>query len=427
MKRKPLLIVLILLVIGAGSAFYFLRNKKPQINFQITKVERGDVQLAVTASGKINPVMAVAVGTQVSGIISKLYVDFNSQVKKGQVIAELDRTALMATVQDAKANVDKVRFQVDQAKRDYDRQKQLYEEKVIPLMDFQNAETNYKAAISTLNSMQSQYNRALTNLNYATIIAPINGVVVSRAVDVGQTVAASFNTPTLFTIANDLTKMQVEASVDEADIGNVKVAQKVDFTVDAYPTETFNGVVRQIRLQPTITQNVVTYSVIIDVANKDLKLLPGMTANISIIMEKHSDVLKVPTSALRFYPDPELLKDFMKQVPDSIRTKFKENQKKNKNNKKKGAGLQRTFNPGSKGRVWVKKGEQIVPVRVEIGISDGTFTEVKGNLKEEDEVITNASQVDASSSTAGGGQGQQNPFAPKMPGRGSGGGNRRGN
>jgi len=415
MKRKPLLIVIILLVIGSGIAFYFLRNKKPQINFQTAKVERGDVQLAVTASGKINPVMAVAVGTQVSGIISKIYVDFNSEVKKGQIIAELDRTALMATVQDARANVDKARFQTDQAKRDYDRQKQLYEEKVIPLMDFQNAETNYKASISTLNSMQSQLNRALTNLNYATIIAPINGVVVSRAVDVGQTVAASFNTPTLFTIANDLTKMQVEASVDEADIGNVKVAQKVDFTVDAYPTETFNGVVRQIRLQPTITQNVVTYSVIIDVANKELKLLPGMTANINIIMEKHADVLKVPTSALRFFPDTELLKDFMKQVPDSIQKKFKENQKKSKN-KKKGAGIQRTFNPGSKGRVWVKKGEQIVPVRVEIGLSDGTFTEVKGNLKEEDEVITNASQVENSSS-GGGGQGQQNPFAPKMPSR----------
>jgi HlyD family secretion protein len=413
MKRRTVLILLVSGVLIAG-VYYLLVSKKPEITFQTTKVERGNIQLTVTATGTLNPLTSVLVGTQVSGTISKVYVDFNSQVKKGQVIAEIDKTYLAVAVQDANANVEKAQIQLDQALYDFDRSKKLYEEKVIAQSDFQLSSSNYKTAKTNLNSMQSQLNRALINVKYATITAPIDGVVISRSIDIGQTVAASFNTPTLFTIANDLTKMQVEASVDEADIGQVKVGQMVSFTVDAFPNDIFNGKVKQIRLLPIITMSVVTYTVIIEVNNPDLKLLPGLTANIRIIIESRDNVLKVPNSALRFVPDEVVLKDFMAPVPDSIKQKYKD--KANKRNANSGLKGPKRIAPGSKGKIWIMKDKQIMPVRVIVGLSDGSFTEVSGKIKEEEEIIINAILPSKDKPAAQG----QNPFAP-TPQRGGGG------
>jgi HlyD family secretion protein len=408
-NKKLILIFLSILLIGSG-AYYFKRSGKGEIAFQTSKVERGEIRISVTATGKLSPLSSVQVGTQVSGTVSKIYVDFNSQVKKGQVIAEIDKTYLAVAVQDARANVEKAQIQLDQAQYDFDRMKKLYDEKVVAQTEYQVSYSTYKTAKTNLNSMQSQLNRALINMKYATITAPIDGVVISRSVDIGQTVAASFNTPTLFTIANDLTKMQVEASVDEADIGQVKVGQKVSFTVDAFPNDVFEGLVKQVRLLPTVTSNVVTYTVIIEVANPDLKLLPGMTANINVSVEVKEDVLKIPKSALRFIPDEELLADYMKNLPDSLKQKDSSG-KKDKGSKKgnKKPGL------GQRGKVWIKRGDQIFPVRVFTGLSDGTFIEVKGKLKEEDEVVINVNRKETNKPNAQG----QNPFAP-TPQRGGG-------
>jgi HlyD family secretion protein len=407
MKRRTFTFIFLFVIIFGGGVYYFVNGKKAEIVFQTAKVEKGDITLSITATGKLSPLTSVLVGTQVSGTISKIYVDFNSQVKKGQVIAEIDKTYLEVSVQDAKANVEKAQIQLDQAQYDYDRMKKLIDEKVVAQTDYQVSYSTYKTAKTNLNSMQSQLNRALINVKYATITAPIDGVVISRSVDIGQTVASSFNTPTLFMIANDLSKMQVEASVDEADIGQVKVGQKVSFTVDAFPNDVFEGTVKQVRLLPTVTMNVVTYTVIIAVNNADLKLLPGLTANISVIVEEKDNVLKIPKNALRFTPDEELLKDYMKQIPDSLKQKNKDKASFRKD--RSGKVGNKKFTSGTKGKIWVKRGGQIFPVRVITGLSDGTYTEVKGKIKEGDEVVISAGKKEAAKPAAAAGQ---NPFAP---------------
>lgn len=305
MKKKNWVIVIavvVVLVLAAATALFIVTKEGPAPQWRTAAVQRGTLSVEVTATGSISPRTTVLVGTQVSGTVSKMFADFNSQVKKGQIIAQLETTQLAAAVEDARANVMKASAQATLSAQTCKRTRLLFAKGLVAASDLDQAFSDSLSSAASLNSAQAQLSRARINLTYATIVSPINGTVINRQVDVGQTVAASFNTPTLFTIADDLTRMQVQASIDEADIGEIKNGQNATFTVDAYPDRTFEGVVTTIRLQPAVTQNVVTYTVIIEVPNKDLLLLPGMTANITIRVRSVDSVLIVPSSALKFMP-----------------------------------------------------------------------------------------------------------------------------
>lgn len=302
--------VLLAAVLGIGAWLIFGGGEKKVSEFATVKVSRGDLRQVVTATGEIRPVNTVNVGSQVSGTIDNLYVDFNSKVKKGDMLLTIEPSVLQATVDESKASLDSAVSQRNYAKSEYERNKMLYDEGIIARAELEKSQTTYEQAEQSVNRMQSQYERAVTNLGYATITSPVDGTVISRKVDVGQTVAASFQTPDLFEIAEDLTKMQIETSVSEADIGVVKDGQRVTFTVDAYPTETFEGFVRQIRLSPTTTSNVVVYTVVIDVNNENLRLMPGMTAFVTIIITEKENVWKAANSAF-------LVRSFTDIVPDA--------------------------------------------------------------------------------------------------------------
>ena len=291
---------LILFVIVAGGIVYFMSGNDSAQNtgFATASITRGDLRQVVTATGEIQPLNTINVGSQVSGTIEEIFVDYNSQVKKGDVLLKIEPSVLQASVDEAYASLVSAESQRNYAKSEYERNKILYEKDIIPRADLEQSQTTYEQAEQTVNRMKSQYDRAVTNLGYATITSPVDGTVISRQVDVGQTVAASFQTPDLFAIAEDLSKMQIETAVSEADIGMITEGQKVTFTVDAYPTQTFEGEVRQIRLSPTITSNVVVYTVVIDVDNSDLRLKPGMTAFVTILISEKDDIWKVQNSAL---------------------------------------------------------------------------------------------------------------------------------
>lgn len=291
---------LILFVIVAGGIVYFISGNDSAQNtgFATASITRGDLRQVVTATGEIQPLNTINVGSQVSGTIEEIFVDYNSQVKKGDVLLKIEPSVLQASVDEAYASLVSAESQRNYAKSEYERNKILYEKDIIPRADLEQSQTTYEQAEQTVNRMKSQYDRAVTNLGYATITSPVDGTVISRQVDVGQTVAASFQTPDLFAIAEDLSKMQIETAVSEADIGMIEEGQKVTFTVDAYPTQTFEGEVRQIRLSPTITSNVVVYTVVIDVDNSDLRLKPGMTAFVTILISEKDDIWKVQNSAL---------------------------------------------------------------------------------------------------------------------------------
>ncbi|HZV46437.1 MAG TPA: efflux RND transporter periplasmic adaptor subunit [Thermodesulfovibrionales bacterium] len=368
---KKILIIGASVVIIALAGFFFFRGKGNEPQFRTERVTKGDIVMSVTATGTVNPVTTVLVGTQVSGTIKNIYVDFNSPVKKGQLIAGIDPALFEAQVEQAKANLLSAKANLEKAEatridaqRTRDRNSKLFSENLIARSELDSAETNYETAKASVNAAKSQIAQteaALklveTNLRYTKIISPVDGVVISRNVDVGQTVAASFQTPTLFTIAQDLTKMQIDTNVDEADIGKVQVGQEVEFSVDAYPDMIFRGKVWQVRNAPITVQNVVTYDVVLQVDNPELKLKPGMTANVSIIVATKKDVLKIPNAALR----------------------FKMNETEKKTTEKKAAG-----GPG----VWIL--EQGKPERIAIspGISDGRYTEITSDsLREGQEVI----------------------------------------
>ncbi|MES2396914.1 MAG: efflux RND transporter periplasmic adaptor subunit, partial [Bacteroidota bacterium] len=304
MKKKTIFITTGILI--AVAVFYFIYKNKNGTNkteYIFSQVKKGTITKDITATGALNAFQTIDVGTQVSGIISKIYVDFNDIVKQGQIIAMIDTVVLVASVTDAEAVFLKTKVLFLQQEKEYERYKELLAKNAVSQSDYDQVDANYLSAKSTLKSAEAQLNRAKINLKYATITAPISGIVISKNVNVGQTVAASFATPTLFTIANDLKKMQLQAKIDEADIGQIKKGQSVKFNVDAYPDLTFSGIVDQIRLQPVTTQNVVNYSVMINVPNPDLKLLPGMTANLSVQVDEHKDVFLVPLSATFFNPD----------------------------------------------------------------------------------------------------------------------------
>jgi HlyD family secretion protein len=365
---KKIIIGSIILIAIAATAFFLLRNKGGEIKFRTEKVVKGEIEMTVTATGTVNAVTTVLVGTQVSGTIRNIYVDFNSPVKKGQIIAQIDPAIFQAQVEQAranllaaKANLEKAEATLVDAERTMGRNRELFSKKLVARSDIDTAETNYEtanAAVSAAKSQVAQTEAALkfaeTNLQYTKILSPVDGVVISRNVDVGQTVAASFQTPTLFTIAQDLTKMQIDTNVDEADIGKVKVAQEVEFTVDAYPDLIFKGKVWQVRSAPITVQNVVTYDVVIQVDNPELKLKPGMTANVSIIVSTKKDVLKIPNAALRFKPS----------------------EKESAASEKKGRG------------VWILEKDKPKRIPVSLGISDGSYTEiVSGEIREGQELI----------------------------------------
>ena len=288
-KKKNWILILVIFMLGAIAAiFIFGKKGQYQTVVDTQAVTTGTVETTVTATGEIQPVYKVEVGTQVSGIVKKLYVDYNTQVKKGQLLAELDKSTLQEQVKQSKANLSTSSSNKDLAQKSFDRVKTLYEKKAATQEEYDQAESSLKQAQNQLVTARSNYENALTNLKYAEIYSPIDGVVLSKSVEEGQTVASSFSTPTIFTIANNLAEMQVEADVDEADIGMVKNGQSVTFTVDAFPNDLFTGTVKQIRLEPTVTNNVVTYTVIIEAPNPDGKLYPGMTANVSIVVESQT-------------------------------------------------------------------------------------------------------------------------------------------
>lgn len=423
MKKKLIIIGAIVLVLGAAGYYYFFvySTKAAPLEWRTVKVDQGDLKVVVTATGQLSAVTTVQVGTQVSGTISKINVDFNSIVRKGDVVAVIDTTFLGSSLRDAEAGLIKAQVAVRQAKRDLDRVKQLFDKKLSAQADLDNATTTYESGVAALTSAQAQVDRARINLNYATIRAPISGVVISRAVDVGQTVAASFSTPTLFTIAQDLTKMQVQASVDEADIGKIRQEQHVTFTVDAYPNRTFDGEIGQVRLQPVISNNVVNYTVVVNVPNEDLKLMPGMTANITVGIEERTAVLKVATGALRFTPPREYFQEMAAQLPDSVKAKWREGgggrgegqgrgegrpQGMGQGQGQPGGGKQSELAPGSMARVWIKDGAKLKPVRVKIGLSDGTFTEISGEITQGTDVVIGVINQNNAAPT----QQQQSPF-----------------
>jgi HlyD family secretion protein len=316
MHMKKYLIILTVVIFIAGITGFFFYTRAPEVSYKTAKIERGTIVSTVAATGNLSAVTTVQVGTQVSGTIQKLYVDFNSRVKKGQPIAEIDPSLFNAAVEQsqgnhlsAEANLQKAKVTLADAERTFNRSKKLLSDGIISQGDFdasetalQSAKTGVKAAEGSIAQTRGSLMQSQTNLRYSVIRSPVDGVVISRAIDVGQTVAASFSTPTLFTIAQDLTKMQIEVSVDEADISRIQLDQKASFTVDSYPEQTFRGSVIQIRSAPVITQNVVTYVVVVSVDNSDLKLKPGMTANVSVEVAKKDDVLKLPPAAVRFKP-----------------------------------------------------------------------------------------------------------------------------
>lgn len=423
MKKKTLVGIVVLVVIVAGGiAFFATKGNTEAMQWLTLPVGRGNVDVVVTATGTVEPDTTVEVGTQVSGTIAKLFVDWNSHVRSGEVVAQIDTTFLWASVEQAQANLDKMQVAAQQAQRTFQRVKQLFQRNLDSQSDYDTALSDYQTAQANVVQAQTSLDQAKINLSYATIRSPINGVVISRNVDIGQTVASSFNTPTLFTIANSLSDMQVQALVDEGDIGNVKVGEHVTFTVDAYPNSVFTGTVKQIRLDPTTVQNVVEYTVIIDVPNPDMKLLPGMTANLTILIANANDVLEVPTTALRFMPPPQYMSELYKAIPDSVRARFhgrfQHDRSGNAGNNASFAGGNQSFGqrgggmnyqnrdltPGSFFMVWVLDGKQIRPVRVRIGLSDGTDTQIDGDLKPGEPVVVGML------SSGSGAQRENNPF-----------------
>ncbi len=356
----------------AGTISYFIfRPSANEKTYKTDTIQRGELSVVITATGKVNPVMRVQVGTQVTGTISKISADFNQKVKKGQIIAEIDPTFLKAQLLEAEANSEKAKAQSDQSKKTLDRATELFDRKLISQSEKDEALTNYNLAIAQYKQAGAAYHRAEVSLQYTTIVSPIDGIVISRNVDVGQTVAASLQAPILFVIANDLAKIQVEATIDEVDIGKVKMGQDVSFYVDAYPEERFKGRVAQVRLQPIVLQNLVSYEVIIEVENRENKLLPGMTANLSIIVDTKKDVLKVANMALRF--QPVLTQAQFKIFSEQLGEKFDL-----KNNS----------------MVWMLTGTELTPLVVDPGISDGQYTEIRSDkVKESMVVITGISTV----------------------------------
>jgi len=404
-KRRIWLIILAIAVVAIAAICIVKATKSANKELVIRTHVVGEytVENTVTATGTIEPVETVEVGTQVSGKVEKIYVDFNDVVKKGQLMAELDKQTLNQSLSRAKASLTSAESQLTYAKLTYERTKQLYEANAATLAAFQEAQNTYTQAQMSKRNAQASYDQALVDLGYAEIYSPIDGIVLDRAVEVGQTVAASFSTPTLFTLANDLTKMQVEADVDEADIGQVKEGQRVTFTVDAYMDDVFEGTVNQIRMKPTTTSNVVTYTVIIGAPNPDQKLFPGMTASVTIVTEEETG-LAVPAEAFNFTPDEQVLKAMRKpEKPEGPMPEPPQGEM-----PKMDGGAQANHS-----MVWLKKGDNIMPRPVKVGMSDGAYKIIEQGVQAGDSVVLSAQFVTKEKEVKKG----DNPFMPGPPGK----------
>ena len=404
-KKKIWLIILgiVVLAIVVSMIVKAMKSANKELVIRTHVVGEYTVENTVTATGTIEPVETVEVGTQVSGKVEKIYVDFNDVVKKGQLMAELDKQTLTQSLSRAKASLTSAESQLNYAKLTYERTKQLYEANAATLAAYQEAQNSYTQAQMSKRNAQAAYDQSLVDLGYADIYSPIDGIVLDRAVEVGQTVAASFSTPTLFTLANDLTKMQVEADVDEADIGQVRVGQRVTFTVDAYMDDVFDGTVNQIRMKPTTTSNVVTYTVIIEAPNPDQKLFPGMTASVTIVTEEETG-LAVPAEAFNFTPDEAVLKAMRKpEKPESQGPEPPQGERPQMDEKDMADGSM----------LWIKHGGNIMPRPVKVGMSDGAYKIVEQGVQVGDSVVLSAQYVVKQKAVKKG----ENPFMPGPPGR----------
>lgn len=402
MKNKNKIILGgIALVIVAFVAYSFMTgDENTTIEAKTIVAKKGDVTTMVTATGTIEPINQVDIGTQVSGVVEKIYVDYNSVVKEGQLIAELDKTNLKAATVQAQASYDNAVSNRNYLQTIYERQKTLYDNQVISKSDYDDALYNYETAKGTVTQRLSDLQQARTNLGYANIYSPIDGVVLSRDIEEGQTVAASYSTPTLFTIAQDLKEMQVEADVDEADIGVVKEGQRVSFTVDAYQGQEFEGEVTQVRLDPTVTSNVVTYTVVIKADNPDLRLKPGLTATISIYTLELKDVLSVEAKAINFKPTPPEMMAYNEQENLTVE-------------RPEGGPMN---NDEESTKVWVMESNgAISPKEVTLGASDGVNVQILSGINEGDKLVYSLkSETGISGPPAGGSE--ESPFMPKPPG-----------
>lgn len=397
MKRKKIIILSVaaVAVIVIVWAIFGRKSSSNSYYIETATAARGDVSNSVTATGSIEPVTQVEVGTQVSGIIDKLYADYNSVVTKGQLIAEMDKVTLQSELTSQQATYDGAKAEYEYQQKNYLRNQALHEKQLISDTEFEESTYNYAKAKSAYESSEANLAKAKRNLAYATITSPIDGVVISRAVEEGQTVAAGFETPTLFTIAADLTQMQVIADVDEADIGGVKEGQRVEFTVDAYPNDTFEGTVTQVRLEATEESNVITYEVVISAHNPDLKLKPGLTANVTIYIAERRDVVNIPVKTLRFVPDPPSGKAqapeqaTQPQAPanDSLRT------------------------------VWVQEGQEWKPRQVKVGMDNGVNVEICSGLNEGEVVAVDRKSNTGMTEAQLSGNQEESPFMPKPPGK----------
>ena len=388
-KKTGIITLVVLAVAAGGYCLFGGKGEKAEISYETAKVERATLSSSVTATGTIEPVTEVEVGTQVSGIISHIYVDYNTEVKRGQVIAELDRTNLLSELNSAQSNLSAARSDLDYQRVNYNRYKALHDKGLVSDNEFETARLAYDQAKSTYDARTEAVKKAQTNLGYATITSPIDGVILSKSVEEGQTVAASFSTPTLFTIAQDLTDMRVIANVDEADIGGVREGQRTTFTVDAFPDDVFEGTVTQVRQEATTENNVVTYEVVISARNDALKLKPGLTANVTIYTMERTGVLSVPTKALRFTPTAETIRPGDKIV-----------------------------DAAGEHKLWVRQGNTIKAVAVSVGSAGATRTEILGGIAEGTEVITEIKAAgDETAGDKAAANQEKSPFAPGPRGK----------
>lgn len=399
MNKKVIIGIAAVVLVAGGVWFFTGKSAKGGIRLETAKVGRSSISNTVTATGTVEPVTEVEVGTQVSGIIDKLYADYNDVVKAGQLIAEMDKVNLKAELASAQAQLASSKSEYEYLQKNYARSKVLFDKKLISDSDYETATYNYEKSKAAYEQNQASMVKVNRNLEYATITSPIDGVVINRAVEEGQTVAAGFETPTLFTIAADLTKMQVIADVDEADIGNVEDGQRVSFTVDAYPNDVFEGTVKQIRLgdsssssssSSTSTSTVVTYEVVITADNPDLKLKPRLTANVTIYTLERDNVLTVPTKSLRFVPEEELLMGTGLTAENSAQEA-----------------------PAGKRLIWVKQGQQLLPKMITVGSTSGNMIEVTDGLTEGEEIAVDMASNGAAPVAAAT---EKSPFMPGPPG-----------
>ena len=430
---KLRVVIIIVVVLLAGTAFWYFRFRKEEkpLVLQTEQAHYGYISKSVTATGTVQPVDTVAVGSQVSGTIKNIYTDFNAKVRKGQLLAELDRSLFEAQTNQYRANLEVAKASLVYQKSTFDRQTLLYNTGAISKADFENSQNQYLGAKANVQSVQAQLDAAIKNLSYASIYSPVDGVVMTRNVSVGQTVAASFNTPTLFIIAKDITKMQVQAAVSEADIGDVRTGLRAAFTVDAYPDISFNGTVNQIRLEPVVSANVVTYSTLITAPNQDLKLKPGMTANIFIFTREVDSAMLISAKALKFKPDSSMTKQF-RIIPDTNAERELRREARRASNagptapprhRHDSASRQIDSAPttGTPAFVWVRVGDSLMEKKVTTGLNNDTQVQILSGLDSDDEIV-DAAEVETKAEAKAGAV--RSPFMPAR--RGGGGGSRGG-